>query len=80
MKCTTWAGGRANSISILETIELLASFGYRLQYTYRNENRAGDHICYISGLTKLQTHFPNFRLSYPIARILEDILRRYREN
>jgi len=73
-------GGRANSLSILETIDLLAALGYKLQYTYREENRIGDHICYISDLTKLRSHFPNFRLSYSIERILEEIVRRYRED
>lgn len=73
-------GGRANSLSILETIDLLAALGYKLRFTYREENRLGDHICYISDLTKLRSHFPNFRLSYSIERIVEDIIRRYREN
>jgi CDP-paratose 2-epimerase len=72
-------GGRANSLSILETIDLLAALGYKLQYTYREENRIGDHICYISDLTKIRSHFPNFRLSYSIEHIVEDIVRRYRE-
>ena len=33
------------------------------KYTYREENRIGDRICYISGPTKLRSHFPNFRFT-----------------
>src|SRR6516165_7401119 len=43
-------GGRQNSLSILETIEMLAQMGYHLRYSYNPTNRAGDHICYISDL------------------------------
>ena len=53
-------GGRANSISILETIEALAQLGFSLRYQYKDENRIGDHICYISDLRKIRSHFPNW--------------------
>lgn len=74
-------GGRANSISILETVELLAGLGYRLDYTYEPANRVGDHICYISDLTKIRTHFPQWRMEYPlpriVAEIVDEVLRRH---
>ena len=41
-------GGRANSLSILETIDLLADMGYQLAIQLQSQNRMGDHICYIS--------------------------------
>src|SRR6266567_5475993 len=47
-------GGRQNSISILETIEVLEDMGVKLNYTYNEQNRIGDHICYISDLTKMR--------------------------
>jgi CDP-paratose 2-epimerase len=67
-------GGRANSISILETIAALANRGFPLQYEYKEENRRGDHICYISDLSKLRAHFPEWRLDYDLDRILDEII------
>lgn len=70
-------GGRANSLSILETIDLLANLGYKLRYSYNPTSRIGDHVCYISDLTKIQTHFPRWRQEYDIGRILNEIVLRY---
>ncbi|HLK46800.1 MAG TPA: NAD-dependent epimerase/dehydratase family protein [Bryobacteraceae bacterium] len=67
-------GGRKNSLSILETIELLEDFDLSLAYEYRESNRAGDHICYISDLSKLKAHFPNWRMEYDIPAILSEIV------
>lgn len=69
-------GGRQNSVSILETIELLNEMGFRLKYTIKDQNRVGDHICYISDLGKLRAHFPGWKLEYDLPRILEDIVDR----
>lgn len=67
-------GGRANSISILETIEALKDRGFGLQFTYREENRTGDHICYISDLSKVRQHFPEWRLTYDLNKIIDEIV------
>jgi len=67
-------GGRSNSISILETIDALAVRGLKLDYTYQDENRVGDHICYISDLSKLRAHYPNWRMEYTLDRILDEIV------
>jgi len=72
-------GGRANSLSILETIDLLSAMGLRLDYTYQPANRIGDHICYLSDLSKLRAHFPNWRMEYGVQRIVEEIAERQLE-
>src|SRR3954454_6076249 len=47
-------GGRANSISVLEAIAKFEDiFGRNLPVEYVDQNRAGDHICYISDLRRL---------------------------
>lgn len=69
-------GGRANSLSILETVDMLAALGHRLEYDYKPENRKGDHICYISDLTKLRAHFPEWHLEYDLPRIMDEIVSR----
>lgn len=63
-------GGRANSCSILEAFDRVATLsGRKMEYEYVDKNREGDHICYISDLTKMQTHYP----SWEITKSLDDI-------
>jgi CDP-paratose 2-epimerase len=65
-------GGRANSISVLEAIRCIEQLtGRTIQREYREQARKGDHICYISDLRKIQSHFPGWR----ITRSLDDTLR-----
>ncbi len=71
-------GGRANSLSILETVDLLADMGFQLNYSYDDQNRTGDHICYISDLSKIQARYPNWKLEYDVPKILEEIVERQR--
>jgi CDP-paratose 2-epimerase len=67
-------GGRENSLSIRETIAALEARGYRLRPRYRDTPRKGDHICYITDLTKLRAHFPGWRIRHPLARMLDEIV------
>ena len=69
-------GGRSNSLSILETIDLLADMGLTLKHSYNPTNRIGDHICYISDLTKIRSHFPEWKLEYDLPKIIEAIAER----
>jgi CDP-paratose 2-epimerase len=71
-------GGRRNSLSILETIDWLKDAGFPLQYTYKDQARVGDHICYISDLTKVKGHFPDWKLEYDLDRILNELLQRHK--
>ena len=71
-------GGRANTLSILETVDLLAGMGHHLKYRMSDQNRAGDHICYISDLQKTRAHFPEWNLKYSIVEIVTEIVERRR--
>jgi len=67
-------GGRANSCSILEAIEMIESISGRKMVTnYCDQSRAGDHICYISDLTKARAHFPAWMISKSLPDIFEEI-------
>jgi len=67
-------GGRENSVSILEAIDLIGEItGEKVRWLYRDEPRKGDDICYISDLRKLRSHFPDWKLTYDLQQILEDI-------
>lgn len=68
-------GGRANSVSVLEAIDLIEQVANtRIRYTYDERNRIGDHICYISDLTKLKTHFPTWDISVSITEMIEEMV------
>jgi CDP-paratose 2-epimerase len=71
-------GGRANSISILETIAMLGDLGFPLSHEYEDQPRAGDHICYVSDLGKLRAHFPNWRIQHDLPSMISEIANRYR--
>ncbi|MEM1126733.1 MAG: NAD-dependent epimerase/dehydratase family protein [Bacteroidota bacterium] len=67
-------GGRGNSCSILEAFALAEDIsGKPMVYDYDERNREGDHICYISDLTKMRTHYPDWDISKSLRDIFEEI-------
>jgi CDP-paratose 2-epimerase len=67
-------GGRGNSISILEAFDRVASLsGLPMRYEYLEANREGDHICYISDLSKMRRHYPSWELSKSLDHIFVEI-------
>lgn len=69
-------GGRGNAASVLECIGFAESLaGRRLNYEYSDEARKGDHICYISDLTKLKTDYPGWDLTWSLERICDSVWR-----
>ena len=63
-------GGRENACSILEAFERIERItGRPMQWQYVDQPRAGDHICYISDLSKMIRHYPN----WSITKSLDDI-------
>jgi CDP-paratose 2-epimerase len=68
-------GGRENSVSILEAIDKIEQLaGRKLNWRYVEENRIGDHICYISNLKKFQSHYPDCRITRSLDGILEEMV------
>jgi CDP-paratose 2-epimerase len=45
-----------------------------VKWNYVNQQRKGDHICYISNLKKLQGHFPNWHITVGLDEILKQII------
>jgi len=67
-------GGLKSNCSILEAIQLIENVsGQKFNYTISEKNRIGDHIWYISDLTKFKNHFPNWKQKYSLKMIIEDI-------
>ncbi len=64
-------GGRDNAASMLECIQLIEEISsYTVQHTYSETNRVGDHICYISDLRKLRSHYPEWSIRMDLKEIL----------
>ena len=67
-------GGRDNSCSILEAFKKVEALsGKAMKFDYLDENRIGDHICYLSDLTNMRTHYPDWDLSQSLDDIFEQI-------
>jgi CDP-paratose 2-epimerase len=67
-------GGRDNSISILEAFKLIEDIsGKKMLYDYVDQNRAGDHICYISDLSKMKAHYPQWDITKNLRTTFEEI-------
>jgi CDP-paratose 2-epimerase len=67
-------GSRYSNCSMLEAIALCEEItGNKLSYSYSDQNRAGDHIWYISDVGKFKKHYPNWNLSYSITETLTEM-------
>jgi len=74
-------GGRENSVSMIEAIDLIQEkTGNRIQWTYKDEARKGDHICYISDLRKFQSHYRGWRITRSLNSILEEMVDAQRQH
>jgi CDP-paratose 2-epimerase len=73
-------GGRENSISILEAFDLISKIsGKKMVYEYVDKNREGDHICYISDLSKIKNHYPNWGITKNLQTTFEEIFHSWRQ-
>ncbi|MEO0877083.1 MAG: NAD-dependent epimerase/dehydratase family protein, partial [Bacteroidota bacterium] len=67
-------GGRDNSTSILEAFQRIESItGKAMRYQYSDKNREGDHICYISDLSKMKAHYPQWDITKDLQTTFEEI-------
>jgi CDP-paratose 2-epimerase len=68
-------GGRSNSCSIIEAFDRVEQLsGRKMDWAYVDANREGDHICYISDLTKISQHYPGWRLTKSLDDIFTEIV------
>ena len=72
-------GGKANTCSILEAFQLTEGFtGRKQEYTYLEQSRIGDHICYYSDLQKMRSHYPAWDISVSLPQTIEQIVQAWR--
>ncbi len=73
-------GSRFSNCSMLEAITLCEEItGNKLSHSYSETNRIGDHIWYISDVSKFQSHFPSWQFSYGIRETLVEMYHSLRE-
>lgn len=76
-------GSRHSNCSMLEAIAYCEQLTKKkMNWSYVDENRIGDHIWWISDVSKFQSHYPEWKYQYGIKDILKEIVASYesREN
>lgn len=67
-------GSRFSNCSMQEAIQLCEQIaGKKLQHSYQEDNRTGDHIWYISDVSKFRQHYPQWQLTKNVSDILGEI-------
>jgi CDP-paratose 2-epimerase len=73
-------GSRFANISILEAIDMCEKIsGKRLAYEYVDQNRRGDHIWWISDVSKFKSHYAGWDFKYDIEHTLREIYETQKE-
>lgn len=68
-------GSFENNISMLEAIAYFENaYGKKLNYTISDKNRVGDHIWYITDMSKFETRYPHWKRSYSFDKLMECFL------
>jgi CDP-paratose 2-epimerase len=67
-------GSRHSNCSMLEAIARCEKMtGKKMNVTFSDQNRIGDHIWYISDTRKFRSHYPGWSYTYNLPRIMEEI-------
>ncbi|PJE63805.1 NAD-dependent epimerase [Candidatus Roizmanbacteria bacterium CG10_big_fil_rev_8_21_14_0_10_45_7] len=67
-------GGRHSNISMLEAIKKIERILHKkARYEYKESNRIGDHIWYISDVSKFKSHYLTWDFTYDIDMIIKEI-------
>lgn len=62
-------GGRESNTSVIEGIQICEEItGQKMKVSYTDTHRLGDHIWYISDLSRFKSHYPHWQLSYGSVR------------
>jgi len=68
-------GSFDNNISMLEAISYFENaLDKKLSYNIIDKNRAGDHIWYITDMSKFKSYFPNWKKTYNFEKLMKEFL------
>ena len=60
---------------MLECIDWIEKLSpYRIEVRLCDQNRVGDHICYISDCRKLERDYPEWRVRINLEQIIEEMI------
>jgi CDP-paratose 2-epimerase len=67
-------GGPSSNCSMLEAIAAVERLTRRpLRWSYAEDNRAGDHIWWVSDIRKFTRDYPEWRLTYTFDELVKSI-------
>ena len=67
-------GSRFSNCSVLEAIQTCEEItGQKLNWTYSDTNRTGDHMWWVSDIEKFKSHYPGFSLKKNVKTICTEI-------
>ena len=73
-------GSRYANISILETIDFCEKVsGNKFNFEYIDKNRIGDHIWWISDVSKFKAHYPKWNYKFGIEDTIKQIFEAMKE-
>lgn len=68
-------GELANSASVIESIKMIeACATAHIATTLSDNPRKGDHICYYTDMTKFRARYPEWKPSYTLLDIIEEMI------
>ena len=68
-------GGRYSNCSIIEALDLVENISnIKIKREIIKKPRVGDHIWYISDLSKFKKHYPNWKQKYNTQKIIEELV------
>lgn len=69
-------GSRHSNVSMLEAIDKISGIlKKKAKISYTKKNRIGDHIWYVSDVSKFQSHYPKWHYTYNSDDIIEEMCR-----
>lgn len=67
-------GGRYSNCSVIEAIAICERItGNRMSYSYTETNRIGDHMWWVSNVSKFKLHYPEWTWQYDLNDILSQM-------
>ncbi|MFH0790123.1 MAG: NAD-dependent epimerase/dehydratase family protein [Candidatus Omnitrophota bacterium] len=73
-------GGRFSNVSILEAIDICQNItGKKMKCEYVEKNRVGDHLWWISDVSKFKSHYPDWDYKYSLKDTIKEIYEMQKE-
>jgi len=68
-------GGRNANCSMLEAIAMAEKItGKKFNWTYSDTHRMGDHMWWVSDITRFESHYPEWRIKHGIEEIMRAVI------